>query len=103
MGDFSPTRTHATWKPRVTGEHVPFYRCSECGSVFAGLDGNVDIEMRSDGERSLIAELPYAHVDFKPECHGRHEQQLCSGYLERQGFGLQASLVCAENIHRRSN
>lgn len=76
MADFSPTRTHATWKPRVTGEHIPFYRCSECGNVFVGLDGNVDIAMRSDGERSLIAELPYAHVDFKPECHGKPMEKL---------------------------
>lgn len=33
MADFSPTRTHATWKPRVTAAHVPFFRCKTCGHV----------------------------------------------------------------------
>lgn len=76
MADFSPTRTHATWKPRVTAERVPFFRCSECGAIVSGIDGNVPIEMRNDGERSLIAELPYAHADFQPCCHGKPMEKL---------------------------
>ncbi len=68
MAEFSPTRTHATWKPRITAAHVPYYRCSECGTIVGGIDGAVDITMTNDGERSLIFEPPYAHVQFQMTC-----------------------------------
>ena len=62
MADFSPTRTHATWKPRVTAAHVPFFRCKTCGHVFAALDHGGEITLRNDGERSLIKEPPYSNA-----------------------------------------
>ena len=70
MADFSPTRTHATWKPRVTAAHVPFFRCQTCGHVFAALDHGGEITLRNDGERSLINEPPYSNAEFHPECCG---------------------------------
>ena len=70
MADFSPTRTHATWKPRVTAAHVPFFRCKTCGHVFAALDHGGEITLRNDGERSLINEPPYSNAEFHPECCG---------------------------------
>lgn len=76
MAEYSPTRTHATWKPRVTAAHVPYYRCSECGAVVRGVDGSVDITTTNDGERSLIFEPPYAHVDFQLSCCGKPMEQL---------------------------
>lgn len=76
MADFSPTRTHATWKPRVNAAQVPYFHCSTCGAVVAGMDGAVDIEMTNDGERSLIFEPPYAHASFKLSCCGKEMEPL---------------------------
>lgn len=75
MAEFSPTRTHATWKPRVTPVPVPYFRCQECGAVLQGVDGDVEITM-SDNYRSQVAELPYAHTDFHPECCGKPMERL---------------------------
>ena len=75
MAEFSPTRTHATWKPRVTPVPVPYFRCQECGAVLQGVDGDVEITM-SDNHRSQVAELPYAHTDFHPECCGKPMERL---------------------------
>lgn len=71
MAEYSVTRTHATWKPRVSAAHVPYYRCAECGAVVGGIDGAVDITMTNDGERSLIFEPPYAHVSLQLSCCGK--------------------------------
>lgn len=76
MAEFSPTRTHATWKPRVTSAHVPYYRCSECGAVVQGIDGSVDNSMTNDGERSLIFEPSYAHIDYSLSCCGKPMEKL---------------------------
>lgn len=76
MAEFSPTRTHSTWKPRVTAAHLPYYRCAKCGNVVAGIDGAYEMEMRNDGERSLIFEPPYAHVDFHISCCGQEMEKL---------------------------
>ena len=76
MAEFSPTRTHATWKPRVSSAHLPYYRCSECGAILAGIDGNVEITCTNDGERSLLFEPPYGHVDFKPNCCGKPMERI---------------------------
>lgn len=76
MAEYSPTRTHATWKPRVTAAHVPYYRCSECGAVIQGIDGAVDNSMTNDGERSLIFEPSYAHTEFSPSCCGKPMEHL---------------------------
>ena len=82
MAEFSPTRTHATWKPRVTPVPVPYFRCSVCGAVLQGVDGDVEITM-SDNHRSQVAELPYAHTDFHPECCGKPMERLEGiSYLE---------------------
>lgn len=76
MADFSPTRTHSTWKPRVTSTSVPYFRCAHCGSIYAGVDGAVDITWYNDGERSLIAQPPYATAEFHPECCGEAMEHL---------------------------
>ena len=76
MAEFSPTRTHATWKPRVSKAHLPYYRCSECGAIIQGIDGNVEITYTNDGERSLVFEPPYGHVDFTPSCCGKPMEKL---------------------------
>ncbi len=76
MAEYSVTRTHATWKPRVSAAHVPYYRCSECGAVVGGIDGAVDITMTNDGERSLIFEPPYAHASFQLSCCGKPMEAL---------------------------
>lgn len=76
MAEYSVTRTHATWKPRISAAHVPYYRCSECGAIISGVDGAVDISMTNDGERSLIFEPPYAHVSFQVSCCGKPMDKL---------------------------
>lgn len=76
MADFSPTRTHATWKPRVTATQVPFYHCPECGAVVAGFDSGVDNELINDGERSLIIEPSYAHFNIELSCCGKPMEKL---------------------------
>lgn len=76
MAEFSPTRTHATWKPRVSSAHLPYYRCSECGAILTGIDGDVEITCTNDGERSLLFEPPYGHVDFKPNCCGKPMERI---------------------------
>lgn len=76
MAEYSPTRTHATWKPRVTAAHVPYFHCTECGAVVQGLDGAIDNSMTNDGERSLIFEPSYAHVEYHLTCCGKPMEQL---------------------------
>lgn len=76
MAEYSPTRTHATWKPRVTAAHVPYFHCTECGAVVQGLDGAIDNSMTNDGERSLIFEPSYAHVEYHLTCCGKTMEQL---------------------------
>lgn len=34
----SPTRTKATWKPRIVTADVPFYICDTCGTVVQGIN-----------------------------------------------------------------
>jgi len=68
--EVSPTRTHATWKPRTTQAHYPFYRCKECGHVYANVDDAHEIALIDDGERSLRMDLPCGHETLAPTCHG---------------------------------
>lgn len=76
MAEFSPTRTHATWKPRVTAAHIPFYRCNTCGTIFAGIDSPVETHTVDDGERSLRVELPYSSIEINPSCCGEPMEKL---------------------------
>lgn len=76
MTEFSATRTHATWKPRVTEASIPFYRCNECGAIFAGIDSRAPIEAINDGERSLRVELPYSSIECHPVCCGQEMERL---------------------------
>lgn len=56
---FSPTRTKATWKPRVTDADLPFFACGE--DVALGLGGS-ERTFLTDPGRNPVAELPYAHL-----------------------------------------
>ena len=76
MAEYSPTRTHATWKPRVTSAHIPYFHCTECGAVVQGIDGAVDNQLINDGERSLILMPSYAHVEYQLTCCGKPMEQL---------------------------
>ena len=72
--EFSATRTHATWKPRVTEDAVPFYRCPTCGNIHMGLsDGNPATTI-PDG-RAPIFELPYRNVGA-PACCGAEMERI---------------------------
>lgn len=55
----SPTRTRATWKPRVDEADVPVYRCARCGRIFVGL-GSEAADVETDLWRSTIVRSPYA-------------------------------------------
>lgn len=74
--EYSPTRTHATWKPRVADAHAPFYRCSECGTVVRGVDGDADNALIDDGERSKIFEPSYVKSKFEISCCGKPMEPL---------------------------
>lgn len=76
MAEYSPTRTRATWKPRVTSAHVPYFHCPECGAVVQGVDGSVNNALTNDGERSLIFEPSYAHNNFQLFCCEKPMEQL---------------------------
>lgn len=71
MAEFSVTRTHATWKPRVTAHSVPFYHCTECGAVVQGVDCADGNTLINDGERSLIFEPAYTHEHITLSCCGK--------------------------------
>lgn len=66
----SPTRTKATWKPGITNDPIPFFRCSTCGAIVCGLDGVNGIEQGGGLERRPDAKLPYASNTFSPSCCG---------------------------------
>lgn len=76
MAEFSATRTHATWKPRVTESHIPYYHCPECGAVMAGIDCSAGNELVNDGERSLIFEPAYSKFDMQISCCGKPMERL---------------------------
>ncbi len=57
--EFRITRTHATWKPRVTAEDIPFFEVGDSGDVLLGMGGQTEAYHSGSG-RSLVAELPYA-------------------------------------------
>lgn len=59
----SPTRTRATWKPRVDEADVPVYRCARCGRVLVAL-GAAAASVETDLWRSTIVRSPYA----EPAC-----------------------------------
>ena len=59
--EFRITRTHATWKPRVTAEDIPFFEASGSRDVLMALGGEVASHTSGSG-RSLVHELPYASV-----------------------------------------
>ena len=92
--------------------------------MLQGVDGDVEITM-SDNHRSQVAELPYAHTDFHPECCGKPMERLegishlevkdksiwiidrrqlwsqrFARYLEGEGARLRTALVRGENLHR---
>ena len=60
--EYSKTRTRATWKPRVTAEDLPFFEDEDSRTVFLGVAGATDVYQTGTG-RTLVAELPYAHLD----------------------------------------
>lgn len=75
---YSITRTRATWKPRVTDDDLPFYRCSSCGRVYQGVTGRRPAVFTGTG-RTLVAEPPYARdMQEAPAC--------CGQAMERIGF-----------------
>ena len=53
-----PTRTKATWKPRVIDTPLTFLRCEHCGRVFLQQDSATPIENPGKG-RDRISILPF--------------------------------------------
>ncbi len=74
MVEFSVTRTHATWKPRITEEDVPLFVCSECGSIYAGITGPQSATYSGSG-RSLVAEPPFLGM-AAPSCCGKSMEEV---------------------------
>lgn len=60
--EYSITRTRATWKPRVTAKDIPFFKDKVSGNVIVGIAGDEPASQSGTG-RTLIAELPYAHLN----------------------------------------
>lgn len=60
--EYSITRTRATWKPRVTSEDVPFFKDEPSGNILMGISGD-EKAFQSGTGRTLVAELPYAHLN----------------------------------------
>lgn len=76
MADFSITRSHSTWKPRVVANPIPYFRCSSCGAVLAGIDGDCPINWTNPKERAKQANLPYAQITYRPVCCGDPMEKL---------------------------
>lgn len=72
--EFSITRTHATWKPRVTDNDLPFFRCSTCGTIVIGIAGERPSAFSGTG-RSLVAEPAYLGAST-PSCCGHPMEHL---------------------------
>jgi hypothetical protein len=70
--EFSITRTHATWKPRVDAADLPFFRCNTCGTIMMGVAGSVPSTFSEPG-RAPVAEPAYLSVSA-PSCCG-HEME----------------------------
>jgi hypothetical protein len=72
--EFSPTRTHATWKPRVFDNDLAIFECPSCHQVHIGVTDGSDVEWTGTG-RSLVAELPYGRSEapFCDRCGTRME------------------------------
>ena len=68
----SPTRTRATWKPRIGDEDVPLFTCATCGRTYVGL-GSAPAQIMTDQWRSVIMQPPYAQVG-QPTCCGQPVQ-----------------------------
>ncbi|MDO4443368.1 MAG: hypothetical protein Q4B69_05775 [Slackia sp.] len=64
--EYSKTRTRATWKPRVTAEDLPFFEDEASHTMFLGIAGATDVYQTGTG-RTLVAELPYAHLEPEVE------------------------------------
>lgn len=67
--DVSPTRTKATWKPGITDDSIPFFRCASCGAVVQGIDGPNGPTFSGLVRRPDV-KLPYATNSFAPSCCG---------------------------------
>lgn len=61
--EFSITRTHATFKPRVSEHDIPFYKDST-ENVLAGISGSRSTELTGSGSTE-VRHLPYAHLEQK--------------------------------------
>lgn len=83
--EFRITRTHATWKPRVTAEDIPFYAADDSDDVFVGLGGEIEAHTSGTG-RSLIMELPYTSVRYE-NTRIEHESLLTAADLP-EGISL---------------
>lgn len=65
----SPTRSKASWKPRVIDTPLTFLRCKHCGRVFLQEDSATPIENPGKG-RDRISILPYEPPTDPIICHG---------------------------------
>jgi hypothetical protein len=68
-----PTRTKATWKPRVTDTPLTFLRCEHCGRVFLQQDSATPIENPGKG-RDRISVLPFEPPTGPVTCCGEPMQ-----------------------------
>lgn len=69
----APTRTKATWKPRVIDTHLTFLRCETCGRVFLQQDSATPIENPGKG-RDRISILPFEPPTGPVSCCGEPMQ-----------------------------
>ncbi len=84
--EVSPTRTKATWKPGISDDSIPFFRCASCGAVVQGVDG-ANGPSFSGLVRRPDAKLPYATNDFAPACCGAPMEPLTGSGSTGEGSG----------------
>lgn len=70
-----PTRTKATWKPRVSEEPLRFYECPKCGTIYTMHDSHQEISAPGRG-RDKILIPPLQAPEHAPECCGAEMQLL---------------------------
>lgn len=69
MPQFGPTRTRATWKPRVADADLPFYISNDGANVFLGISG-AQASCYEGSYRSRLFVPDYALMDIEGAAEG---------------------------------
>lgn len=76
MAEFSPTEPMQPEAARQLRRTFPTTAAANAAPFLPASTADVEITCTNDGERSLLFEPPYGHVDFKPNCCGKPMERI---------------------------